>query len=161
LFTAIANKRRIYKTPFTTISCYDRKQADIPGKKKLNINGLQRTVEFAIEEGDKDIKQIVLQVTENNTKILEVGVIREIVTEEGNRTYNKFTVKIDRFASSYELELVVEITDHEKDFFWFNIPANNLTEMLRKRGVETLVNEFTRDLTSFVSKYITIKEDEK
>jgi hypothetical protein len=130
-------------------------------KQNLNINGLQRTVEFSIEEVGEDNKQIVLQVTENNARILAVTVTREIVAGEDNETRNKFTVNIDRFTSSYEMNLVVEIMDNEKDFFWFNIPANNLTEMLRERGAEALVNEFTRDLVSFVSKYIVIKKDEK
>jgi hypothetical protein len=130
-------------------------------KQNLNINGLQRTVDFSIEEVGKDINQIVLQVTENNARTLAVGVIREIVAGEDNKTCNKFTVNIDRLASSHEMHLVVEITDKEKDFFWFNIPANNLTEMLRERGTEALVNEFTRDLANFVSKYIVVKKDEK
>jgi len=130
-------------------------------KQNLNINGMLRTVDFSIEEVGEDINQIVLQVTENNARTLAVGVIREIVAGEDNKTHNKFTVNIDRFTSSYEMHLVVEITDNEKDFFWFNIPANNLTEMLRERGAEALVNEFTRDLANFVSKYIVVKKDEK
>lgn len=130
-------------------------------KQNLNINGLQRTVDFSIEEAGEDIKQIVLQVTENNARTLAVGVIRETVAGEDNKTHNKFTVNIDRFTSSSEAHILVEIVDNEKDFFWFNIPANNLTEMLRERGVEALVSEFTRDLAGFVSKYIVVKKDEK
>jgi hypothetical protein len=130
-------------------------------KQNLNINDLQRTVEFAIEEVDKDIKQIVLQITENNARKMAVGVIREIVAGEDNKTHNKFTVNIDRFASSYESHLLAEIVDSEKEFYWFSIPAGNLTAMLREHGVEALVNEFTRDLANFLSKYITVKKDEK
>jgi stress response protein SCP2 len=130
-------------------------------KQNLNINGMQRTVEFAIEEIDENIEQIVLQVTENNARTLAIGVIREIVTGEDNKKHNKFNVNIDRFASTYETHLLAEVVDSEKDFFWFNIPVNNLTAMLHERGFEALVNEFTRDLTGFLSKYITVKKDEK
>ena len=130
-------------------------------KQNLNINGLQRTVEFSIEEISENIEQIVLQATENNARVLAVGVIRETVTGEDNKKHNKLTVNIDRFASSYEAHFLAEIVDSEKDFFWFNIPANSLTAMLRERGIETLISEFTRDLAGFLSKYITVKKDEK
>jgi hypothetical protein len=130
-------------------------------KQNLNINGLQRTVEFSIEEISENTEQIVLQATENNARTLAIGVIREIVTGEDNKTHNKFIVNIDRFTSSYEAHITTEIVDSEKEFFWFNIPVSNLTAMLHERGFEALVNEFTRDLASFLSKYITVKKDEK
>jgi hypothetical protein len=130
-------------------------------KQNLNINGLQRTLEFSIEEIDENTNQIVLQATENNARTLIVSVMRETVTGENNKTHNKFTVNIDRFTSSYEAHITTEIVDREKDFFWFSIPVNNLTAMLHERGFEALVNEFTRDLASFLSKYITVKKDEK
>jgi hypothetical protein len=130
-------------------------------KQNLNINGLQRTAEFSLEEIDENTGQIVLQVTENNARTLAVGVIREIVTGEDNKKHNKFIVNIDRFTSSYETHITAEIVDSEKEFFWFNIPPSNLNAMLHEKGFEALVNEFTRDLASFLSKYITVKKDEK
>jgi len=131
-------------------------------RRNLDINGRNRVIDFTIDKRDP-IQQITLQITENTARLLTLNVTKEIITdaESGTEGYYMFTVDVDRATSNSTIHLMAEIVDRElNDFWWFKVPENTLTELLRDRGLEAIIREFVRDVDGLISKYMVPKKEE-
>ncbi|MCC5998788.1 MAG: hypothetical protein LM573_06900 [Thermofilum sp.] len=49
------------------------------------------------------------------------------------------------------------MTRKGRNFWWFGTPEDELTAYVHEMSVESLVNEFVRDLLTFLSGSVTVK----
>jgi len=132
-------------------------------RQTLNVNGKTRTVEFTINRGGpetgENTQSIILQVTEEDKRVLSIRVERETVTDPGEGTIYKFTIDIDRNDMGTKTRLTAEIESRGRDFSWFSVPDSINVAYLHKKSIESLTAEFTRDLLDFLSSHIRVKEE--
>lgn len=130
-------------------------------RQTLNINGIARTIDFMIDKGkitSDSPQHIVLQITEDNRRLLAVSIDKETIVDINEGTSYKFVIDIDRSTSESETKLTAEVVDHKRrDFWWFSTPEDSLTAYIREKSVESLVNEFIGDLLNFLSSNISVK----
>jgi len=131
-------------------------------RQTLNVNGRARIIEFMIDKGKTttggDTPHIVLQVTEDDKRILAVSIDKETKVDLNEGTSYKFVIDIDRTTSETETRLTAEVVDHKgRDFWWFGTPEDSLIAYIREKSVESLVAEFIRDLLNFLSSNIAVK----
>jgi hypothetical protein len=125
-------------------------------RQTLNVNDRARTIDFTITGGDTP--HIVLQVTENDKRVLSISIDKETIVDLNEGTSYKFVIDIDHSTSETETKLTAEVVDHKgRDFWWFGTPEDALTAYIRQKSVESLVAEFTRDLLNFLSGNISVK----
>ncbi|MCI4409399.1 MAG: hypothetical protein JHC26_09920 [Thermofilum sp.] len=125
-----------------------------------NINGFTRTIDFMIDKGKvtDGVQHIVLKIQEDINQVLSVTVDKMIMINPSEGNGYKFTIKIEQETNEAEAKIMAEITVHgeDKDFWWFRIPEDKLTAQLRERGIESIVNEFVKDVMSFLSSNISV-----
>ena len=125
-----------------------------------NVNGFARTIDFMIDKGKvtDGVQHIVLKIQEDVNRVLTVTVDKMIMINPSEGNGYKFTIKIEQEANEAEAKIMAEIIVHseDKDFWWFRIPEDNLTAQLRERGIESIVNEFVKDVMNFLSSNISV-----
>ena len=131
-------------------------------KQTTNVNGRARTIEFIIDKGRLsvvgDTQHIVLQITEDNKKILAVSIDRETIVDLNQGTSYKFIIDIERSTSKSDTKLTATVVDYKgKDFWWFGTPEDSLNAYVREKSVYSLVSEFITDLLNFLSGNISVK----
>jgi hypothetical protein len=130
-------------------------------KQTVNVNGRARTVEFTVDRGktaSDGVQHMVLTITEDNKRVLSILVDRETVANPNDGASYKFVVDINRNTSEVETKLTAEIVTRKgRDFWWFGTPEDELVAYVRERSIESLVNEFVRDLLTFLSGSVTVK----
>jgi uncharacterized protein YneR len=104
------------------------------------------------------VQHIVLKIQEDINQVLSVTVDKMIMINPSEGNGYKFTIKIEQETNEAEAKIMAEITVHgeDKDFWWFRIPEDKLTAQLRERGIESIVNEFVKDVMSFLSSNISV-----
>jgi len=132
-------------------------------RQTLNVNGKTRIVDFMIDRGgpeaDGSTQSIVLQVTEAGKRVLSIRVEKETVTDANEGKSYWFVIDIDRNDVGTKTKLTAEIEGKGRDFSWFNVPDSINVAYLHKKSIESLADEFTRDLLDFLSSHIRVKEE--
>jgi len=130
-------------------------------RQTLNINGTARVIDFMIDKGkiNSDSPQrIVLQITEDNKRILSVSIDKEKIVDPNEGTSYKFVIDIDRSTHDSDTKLTAEIVDHKgRDFLWFDTPEDSLRAYIYEKSVEFLASDFIKDLLNFLSYHIPVK----
>jgi hypothetical protein len=130
-------------------------------RQTLNVNGRARTIEFTVDGGktaSDGVQHMVLTITEDSKRVLSILVDRETVANPNEGPSYKFVIDINRNTSEVETKLTAEIVTRKgRDFWWFGTPEDSLAAYIRERGIESLVNEFVRDLLTFLSGSVTVK----
>jgi len=132
-------------------------------RQTLNINGTARVIDFMVDKGkigSDSPQRIVLQITEDNKRILSVSIDKEKIVDlnEGKGTSYKFVIDIDRSTYDSDTKLTAEIVDRKgRDFLWFDTPDDSLRAYIYEKSVESLVNDFIKDLLNFLSYHIPVK----
>nr|ADJ54307.1 hypothetical protein pHA1_gp29 [archaeon enrichment culture clone 1(2010)] len=132
-------------------------------RQTLNIQGTARVIDFMVDKGkigSDSPQRIVLQITEDNKRILSVSIDKEKIVDlnEGKGTSYKFVIDIDRSTYDSDTKLTAEIVDRKgRDFPWFDTPDDSLRAYIYEKSVESLVNDFIKDLLNFLSYRISVK----
>jgi len=124
----------------------------------LNIDGRNRTISFVIDKGKVEpdgTQHIVLQITEDNKRVLSVSVDRETIVGLGKENGYKYVIDIDCSTGESDARLTAEVVDHVgRDFWWIDPPVDSLSAYISEKGVEGLAEEFIINLFSFITRNI-------
>jgi len=123
----------------------------------IDANNKKRTVEFII---DRAKQCILLQISENDNRILLIVVQRQISAEPDTEMHYKLTIEVERYTQSLNKKIKAEIIDYAgKDFSWFDDPDDVLLSQIHNYTLIDFVNMFIRDVLSLITSNTILKKE--
>jgi len=125
----------------------------------IDTDAKKRTVEFIIDRANQ---HILLQISENDNRVLSIVVRRQISSEQDTEAHYKLTIELERYTENLDKKIKAEIIDYTgKDFSWFDVPNDILWSEIHGYTINDFVNMFIRDVLSLLTSNITLKKEEK